>query len=134
MRKIIYGILYSRWEPVETVLAIHQAAVGLWLIFPYWEAYTGRVGVAGVSRTWELFLGVTGLALGVAHITFLAMSRVMTGWRARTLFLMFINYFLTSMLALQVSGGRGIRWTAFLTLAFLTGISYLSVAVGEANE
>lgn len=120
---------------METILSFVLILTGAWFWFPYWEPfpYLGS-GITGTGRVLEEVLGV--FFVGVAFVNMWALSnqtKFRSGLRRRAVFGVFVSYATLTGLAMHITGPAGIRWTAYLALALISAVSYLSVSLGDGD-
>lgn len=126
--KIIMAIVRSRFEPVETILAISAMLHGLWLLFPYWGFSSASAGetISGASRMFEVGLGIVIFILGLLHI--IALGWNLPRLRYNVAFVKFMAWFFFTILAVAAAGYSSIIWITFLTLSLISGSVYLNIS------
>lgn len=126
--RIVLAIVRSRFEPVETILAISAMLHGLWLLFPYWGLGGSEVGetISGTARIFELSLGSMMFILGLLHI--IALARGLQRLRYNVAFLKFMAWFFFTVISVVAAGFSSIIWITFFTLSLISASVYLNVS------
>lgn len=127
--RIIHAFFLSKFEPMETVLALSSILHGLWLMFPEWR-FTLEAGtpIGEGSRYGEMGLGFLMFLFGAIHIfTIIIDSRKR---RKGVLLTEFMLWFFITWLAITATSATSIIWIAYLTIALFAGLIYLNVSFG----
>lgn len=131
--RIIRAIVRSRFEPVETILAISAVLHGLWLLFPYWGfAAAGSDTISGSPRTFEITIGIVLGMLGVLHFT--ALTWGLQKLRYNVAFMKFMAWFFFVWLAFIAAGPDSIIWISYLTISGISASVYLNISARTKEE
>lgn len=138
LKRLLYRVLTSlftsKFEPIQVVVAFSSMAHGLWLLFPYWQFSQFGSGVTDAPVIIEEILGAVLMAVGLTSL--LALVNRQKGLLRLADFLQFLMWTFFTMLAMFATGITHLVWFPFATLAFISGIIYLStgITLGDDNE
>ena len=131
--RVFRAILFGRFEPIETIIAISAIIHGVWLLFPYWSV-SGFLGqaVASGSRPQEAFIGGMITLFGLFHLAIMATNYGKL--RQATTLTSFVFWAFLSWLSFLGTGLSNILWVPYITIMLASGVIYLNVSMGMANE
>lgn len=131
-RQIVYSILYGRFEPVETILALFLAVKGLWISVRQVIGTSTSTSLFGNNAELQITALVFGL-LGVIHIVSMYFSHTdgnrWSRWRCNSMFaITLIFLFATVEVIMNIPAGET-RWLNWAALTLISGATYLSLVV-----
>jgi hypothetical protein len=128
--RLLRLLLKSRFEPVQSILAAAAFVHGLWLYLPEWSRWpNASLGWTGAPRLMEVGLAALLMVSSVAVGYSLAFKQ--RNLRKHAEFVMFLCWSLVAMLAVFATSFSGIVWVAYVSIAFISAFTYLSVSVGD---
>lgn len=130
--RLLKALLFGRFEPIETVLALSAVVHGLWMLFPYWSTSTFADSITGASRPTEIVIGICMALLGMAHLA--SMAFVWSRLRRHIAFVKFLFWGFLTWLAAIALGLAGVLWIPYLSIMLISGFIYLNISIGVENE
>lgn len=121
--RIVVSILYGRFEPVETIIAMFCIALGLLLLSP--------AALPSVFDARYMTLGGWLVLLGAGHLVVLSRTDVErpTSFRKWAIFIMAVTLLFCTLLAFMLGGFYSLTWISLVALTAICGVAYLALSL-----
>lgn len=129
--KVIRALIYGRFDPIETVLAVFITVLGVWVAIR--EINTDISTTFFGSGTTLLVTAIVFAAVGLFHLLAIDRSYNSRNWwttaRINSMFFITVGFLFSTMETMLGLGINQTRWMPWAALTFISAFTYLALAV-----